>query len=609
MIKYNNSNINDWYFYTSDIIKVYRNNAVCYYKVTTNGGTSGQTPCFAVVDDISSYQEREFEDVFNKSNGKWYKLNNLNQYEQYGVYGNSIASSATTYQGKLSIYDGYEYIYSGSSWQSVGEVSGSTATLPNVPFVLNYNAKDYDATTHRIAKTTGQLSDTDAIAYNNPSNIVDHSSDGYITISNSSMQIRKSGEDISLFNRYNNSTGASMTIVSKAKTTNECSLITNRDWNYNWMYRQYVTKLTLHGNSETGQITCSSSSPNILSVRTYYDDETKVYYNNWTSGTSTSPISFTYGSTDDNTRYAGALFVGYGWSNTLEQWQGDFYWVYMSQNTLTDAQIQQVIDYNEGGGSIYPMYYDEMQNPPNNVSFSSMTEAEEYECPWEGMNATVDGTKYKYKNGSWVEQSYTQYEYIQTQTGNYLYDFNTNFYPTTANTIETKFTMTGNSIDWGRLICWSSCNGDSCDQTQFRFTTVTSSYAIIGRKGNTSGTSYRPIGSGKTITVNLPLSASTYTYNSGSTDVSVNYNVGTFTLPSTTPMHILNLGYAGDSRYAANVKLFYIKVFDGNGNLVKHYVPSDYNGTPCFYEIVNGDYILDTYTGSNHGTLTLGPAV
>ena len=418
MIKSNNSNINDWYFYTSDIIKVYRNNAVCYYKITTSGGTSGQTPCFAVVDDISSYQEREFEDVFNKSNGKWYKLNNLNQYEQYGVYGNSIASSATTYQGKLSIYDGYEYIYSGSSWQSVGEVSGSTATLPNVPFVLNYNAKDYDATTHRIAKTTGQLSDTDAIAYNNPSNIVDHSSDGYITISNSSMQIRKSGEDISLFNRYNNSTGASMTIVSKAKTTNEFSLITNRDWNYNWMYRQYVTRLTLHGNSETGQITCSSSSPNILSVRTYYDDETKVYYNNWTSGTSTSPISFTYGSTDDNTRYAGALFVGYGWSNTSEQWQGDFYWVYMSQNTLTDAQIQQVIDYNEGGGSIYPMYYDEMQNPPNNVSFSSMTEAEEYECPWVGMIATIDGDKYTFNsNYEWEElQQYFNVSTTEWQT-------------------------------------------------------------------------------------------------------------------------------------------------------------------------------------------------
>ena len=39
MIKYNNSNIIDWNFGDDNIIKVYRNNAVCYYKVT-----SGDTP-------------------------------------------------------------------------------------------------------------------------------------------------------------------------------------------------------------------------------------------------------------------------------------------------------------------------------------------------------------------------------------------------------------------------------------------------------------------------------------------------------------------------------------------------------------------------------------
>lgn len=37
MIKYNSNTINDWYFYTSDIVKVYRNNAVCYYKITVGG--------------------------------------------------------------------------------------------------------------------------------------------------------------------------------------------------------------------------------------------------------------------------------------------------------------------------------------------------------------------------------------------------------------------------------------------------------------------------------------------------------------------------------------------------------------------------------------------
>lgn len=412
MIKYNNSNINDWNYGSDNIVKVYRNNAVCYYKITGGGDTpTAQTPCFAVVDDISQYSDTEFEDVFNKADSKWYKLNNLNQYEEYGVYGSG--RTITYYDGKLTVDDGYEYMYSGGSWINVGEVSGGTASLPNVPFVLNYNAKNYDATTHKIPMTSGQLNDTDAVAYNNPSNIVDHSADGYITISNSSMQIRKSGQDISLFNRTNSSTGASITIVCKAKSTSGESIITNRGSNYNWMYRLKTSgQLRFHGTSETGSINWNISNPDIMSVRTYYDSGTKVYYNNWTQNTHTSPISFTYGRNNSDSSNAGALFVGYSWNNINEQWSGDFYWVYMSQSTLTDDQVQQVIDYNEGGGGEpeYPMYYAEMQDPPNNVSFSSMTEAEAYECPWVGMNATIDGDKYIFSGDSqsgyeWVEQT------------------------------------------------------------------------------------------------------------------------------------------------------------------------------------------------------------
>lgn len=403
MIKFNNSNINDWNFDDSNIIKVYHNGAVCYYKITSGDTpTPVQEPCFAVVDDISQYSDTEFEDVFNKADEKWYKLNNLNQYEQYGIYGSG--RTITYYEGKLTIDGDYEYMYSGSSWVNVGEVSGSTATLPNVPFVLNYNAQNYDATTHTISMTRGQLNDTDAVAYNNPSNIVDHSADGYITISNSSMRIRKQNQDISLFNRTNTATGASITIVCKAKSTSGKNIITNRDGNYNWMYRLKTSGiLRFHGTSETGSISWNTSNPDIMSVRTYYDSGTKLYYNNWTQNTSTSPISFTYGSTNSDSSNAGALFVGYSWSNTSEQWSGDFYWVYMSQNTLTDDQVQQVINYNEGGGQTeYPVYYDELQDPPDNLVFSSMVEAESYECPWVGMRATIAGSAYTFnENYEW----------------------------------------------------------------------------------------------------------------------------------------------------------------------------------------------------------------
>ena len=616
MIKYNNNTVNDWYFDASDIIKVYRNNAVCYYKVISSGTTPTYQVCYAVVDDISSYTDREFVDVFNKADEKWYKLNNLNQYEEYGVYGSG--RNITYYDGKLTIDDDYEYQYSGGSWINVGEVSGSTATLPNVPFVLNYNAKNYDATTHSIPMTTGQLNDTDAVAYNNPSNIVDHSADGYITISNSSMRIRKTSQDISLFNRTNTATGASITIVCKAKSTSGENIITNRDGSYNWMYRLKTSGyLKFHGTSETGQIAWNTSNHDIMSVRTYYDSGTKLKYNNWTQNTSTTPTSFSYGSTNTDSSTAGALFVGYGWPNTNEQWSGDFYWVYMSQNTLTDDQVQQVIDYNEGGGGsyVYPLYYDEKAGPLNNLSFDTMEEAQDYaynNCVYDGMNATIDGDRYVFSGDStsgyeWVEQQFTQYEYIESQSGGTkYYNISTNFYPTTANTIVAKIEFVNQSIDWGHLISWH----DGTNSHKFNFQTVTNGYQAIIRTGGNNGIAYRPtIGVNNTTVYTLPLSATSGTYSvNGGSSQTINYNYTAMSLPASIPMCFFGQGTSYIEK-AAVARIYYVKVYDGSGNVVKHYVPSDNNGTPCFYELINGDYILDTYTGSNHGTLTLGPVV
>lgn len=98
MIKYNSNTINDWNFGTSNLIKVYRNNAIVFYKVSGESPTPEYKVCFAVVDDITQYQETEFEDVYDNATEKWYKLNNLNQYEEYGVYG----SGRTSCEGSTS---------------------------------------------------------------------------------------------------------------------------------------------------------------------------------------------------------------------------------------------------------------------------------------------------------------------------------------------------------------------------------------------------------------------------------------------------------------------------------------------------------------------------
>lgn len=389
MIYKNNKTINEWYFNDAELIKVYKNGAICYYKMVL-GETPSQEPCFAVVDDITQYSDTEFVDVFDKATEKWYKLNNLDQYEQYGVYGSG--RTITYYEGKLTIDNGYEYEWDGSEWSSLGEVSGSTATLPDVPFTVNINAKNYNASTKTFAKTNGQLANTDiVISEGTP---VLH--DGYVTVSSGSKgTISGYG---TYFTRDNNN--PTLTIISKQSTVGSyCHIFANRDSNYNWMYRAYNNKLSLHGgNGEVGDLAVTTQ-PVIESVRV--NSSRTAIFNNYTDNTSISVSNFNYGSSN-TTAY---LFYG-GYSG--EYFVGDFYWLYMSQTTLTDEQVQQVITYNEGDViSEYPKYYAEKDEPENNVVFEDMEEALAYECPWVGMRATIDGELYIFdSNNEWSKVPY-----------------------------------------------------------------------------------------------------------------------------------------------------------------------------------------------------------
>ena len=425
MIKYNNNTINDWNFDTLNVIKVYRNNAIVFYKVSGGSPTPEYKVCFAVVNDITQYQETEFEDVYDKATKKWYKLNNLNQYEEYGAYGSG--RSVTTYKGKLTIDEGYEYEWNGSEWVNLGEITGTTATLPDVPFTVNYNAKNYNSSTQTFAKTNGQLADTDVTITGGT--LTTH--DGYVTVASGSRGV------ISGYGDYFSRTDSTpnLTIISKQRTEGiNCHMFANRSdsGNYNWMYRPYSDSLTLHGTSEQGGITVTTQ-PVIESVR--IDSNRLATYNNYTDNTSSTKSNFSYNPINGSV----ALFAGYT-DSSGEWFVGDFYWIYMSQTTLTDEQVQQVINYNEigGGKSEYPKYYSEKSDPLNDIAFNTLDEAKTYaynNCVYDGMRATIDGYGYYFdsedKNG-WVKlteyftvdlnsqwQNSTSYGSLSSGTANY----------------------------------------------------------------------------------------------------------------------------------------------------------------------------------------------
>lgn len=642
MIKYDLTNINKWYNGSRNIVK-------CYHGTTnafdlTGGGAptpptpTGQTPCYAVTDDISQYQSTDFVDVYDTTADKWYKLNNLNEYEQYGIYG-SGRTNTTYYEGKLTIDNGYEYIYSGNSWVNLGEVSGSTATLPDVPFTVNYNAKNYNPSTYTIPMTDGQLNNMDAVITGKTNLIVDHHEDGYIELTGTTSDILRANISNTSVNQYFNrdSNNPNLTIICKAYTpgsSTEGNIIANRDNNYNWMYRHKSALLTLHGNTEQGSIAVSNTVPNICSAR--INSNRQLTYNNYTQGTtSTYSGTFSYGS---NTTTGATLFAGYS-SSSGEQWKGVFYWVYMSQNTLTDEQVQQVIDYNEGNGGspTYPEYYDEIAEPPTSVTFATMADALAYQCPYVGLRAIIAGDKYVFnENYEWEEVTsrlpvgYTELTYVQTikqsvSTSNYFtvpinlqptYNYTFEFTPLSwedsyygiliggndGNTTFPNYGFLKLDNGWGtmeRRFVGSFYNYDLTTRSSGALTGKWRVYTDVKAKLTTHLNGYTA-GNGAVLKVeNDGYSAveltSTTKYNSSYTVTDGVYNICLFSTSG-----------GGTMTTTALLQFHGLRVDDNNGHDVYNYVPCkrDSDDKVGLYDIVNNAF----YAPSGF-TLVAGPEV
>lgn len=158
MIKYNNKTINKLAT-DATVNKMYYGGNVAYmryYRLVP------QNPCYDVIDSISSYTARTFSDVYDTSSGKWYKLNNADAYEEYGIYAETTASTETTYEGKLAKVGDNEYEVVNGEWVSIGEVTATTATewvdFKTIDFTRSYPA-------FRTVRINGNNSNTYARIY------------------------------------------------------------------------------------------------------------------------------------------------------------------------------------------------------------------------------------------------------------------------------------------------------------------------------------------------------------------------------------------------------------------------------------------------------------
>ena len=367
MIKYNTKTINDWNFANDNLIKVYHNGAVCYYKLEGSPTPTGQTPCYAVVDDITQYSSTEFVDVFDKATEKWYKLNNLNEYEEYGVYGEG--RDITYYDGKLTIDNGYEYEYSNGGWVNRGEVVVSSTIIKSPEY---------------IERTS---------AYNGYCSLLE-----YLT------------QDTKIIIKHKQTNAGGGRIIGDYNTNDA------DDWRFFFyggtLYYDFITQRTSASKS------MPMSAAEEWEVGNYYIKNTAsgTYLINRTTQTFSSRPDNMYlyhsggvGAGESGNDYGQIWYIKIYKNNVLVR---DFipwtdmngnYGLYDKVNNVTVQSTGQMtasttVNDVEVGSVEYPLHYAERQDPPKELVFDTMEEALAYQCPYVGVVATIGGTLYVFNS-------------------------------------------------------------------------------------------------------------------------------------------------------------------------------------------------------------------
>lgn len=218
--------------------------------------------------------------------------------------------------------------------------------LPSNTFLFNYNALQYDAVTRTFPKTQGQLFDEDLVLDANPAGFVEGSDSVDFGSSGAKMYKEYPSEQYNPFNRTGTDT---LTFIYKAFNweNNMENIFANRGNGYNYMVRG----LYFHTNITGVLKEVLNFAPYICVIRAFPDGSGEMKQinpnDNQTITNTTSNIS--WGSPSNI-----ITFFASSWGNTnnfYEHFTNKFYWMYCSNECLTDDEIQQVIEYNENLGS------------------------------------------------------------------------------------------------------------------------------------------------------------------------------------------------------------------------------------------------------------------
>ena len=385
-IKINDQYIKKILLGSTPVQRIYQSGSIVY-----EAGGSTPTPCFEVVDTISQ-ASGDYVDVYAWDTEKWYKKNNLNQFEEYGLMPSVTDLSSTTYYtGKLVILstDSHEYKWNGSEWIDLG----ATTYVGDRYEYVQGNGTSYIVT-------------------------------DYIPVTDSRYEIDIEGRKT----------------ASPTSQIGECHFLGGYDTiGTNTTNRM---KILYPGMGELGpggirfdyaDKTIQSRDSRIITRGVIKLDKTGGYFNDSKIVTFSNPAPIT-----DSHCHCGIFATrNYISSTGIEQnqngsivYDGKIYDFKIYENdVLVRHFVPAIIDnvvgmYEKVNGTMFgsyvtdqftvggnttpiggvPVEYDEKVAPANNVHYNTLEELELMECPWIGMMATVgqDNKSYVYTENGWV---------------------------------------------------------------------------------------------------------------------------------------------------------------------------------------------------------------
>lgn len=226
------------------------------------------------------------------------------------------------------------------------------ASLPSNTFLFNYNAKRYSSGV--FAKEPGQLYDYD-LQLGNPAAVTVYGD--YVQFNSYSYQVRQyTDAAVNPFNR--SSADSTFTFIYKTSGYSEQGdrkLFSNRQvgstagQSKNDCHNYLIASNSVFGFDGSFN---PSNNPQYIVIRAFSDNSGLRQEVDVNGNVIQSAVTASVG-WDSPSAGIGFFTGGYGYTGNRECFLNNFYWMYCSNEALTDAEVLQVIKYNENSGSTF----------------------------------------------------------------------------------------------------------------------------------------------------------------------------------------------------------------------------------------------------------------